>query len=666
MNYITPNKETHEYILGIDFGHGETSADYCNIQWSDSHGSLKIPDSIQILPGRPNIKSVLLLEEKNGNTNYYIGEQAISRYENPKYHKDSEKYLFYSYFKKVPSLMSDSEKDIMCSFMSEVYKQIRRQLPQLTDENHIVYIACPSNSKIWTQQEMKSYVDIALQAGIPIAKINDESFGIIRESRAAFLKARFDEHVKSCIKDGVLLIDFGSSTVDLTYYSSKIDKPIDDGSTTCGASKIEQTISKDLSEQFTRVQDAINLFPSAETAINLQIRKNKEEFYTSDMQDFYCNLPLAKYTAGQILESVDKYYQEDEIDDILKEYKNEITDCFLKFKKEYIKDKPIKLIFMTGGASNMGFVKNIAQSVFSNNAEFYKETNPSLTISNGIALAGRADLRAEELMLTLLNHDNVKKNEAFAGKVVDECVDRISSRIISDIADEYNNFENGDFTQVATLESKIKSAVNYIGYSTIISQVFKEKLISEVNESVIPKLNLIVGNFFPDEKIEQITSDRTFSSNITVSDTLNSCISSSMNAMSEGFFEASAKVIGNIIGFFMAIYLAMLEKVGTAIYDILKGNNVKRKTFDQIVDENLEELLFKFRNEKTTLNSSQRQKVNSDFKSKKEGYKLDIKSTLRSEFNSNSSFKSSVNKAYEEAVTQYIKEQISTARLMLN
>lgn len=69
--------------------------------------------------------------------------------------------------------------------MHEVYEQIKKQRQELKDDNHLVYIACPSNAKKWTEKELEEYAQIALEAGLPLAKI-DDNIGIIRESRAAF------------------------------------------------------------------------------------------------------------------------------------------------------------------------------------------------------------------------------------------------------------------------------------------------------------------------------------------------------------------------------------------------------------------------------------------------------------------------------------------------
>ena len=198
-SYVKPDKSKHVYVLGIDFGHGETSADICSIQWDTNFSQLTVPESIEIFNGVPAIKSILLIEKNGQEENVYIGQQAVSRYANPKFHTNDIEFFYYSYFKKIPSSMSDNDKKVMRTFMREVYKQIRKQRPELKDDNHLVYIACPSNSKIWTEEEVEKYAEIALEAGLPLAKVDEKNVGIIRESRAAFLKARSNIQYKSSL-----------------------------------------------------------------------------------------------------------------------------------------------------------------------------------------------------------------------------------------------------------------------------------------------------------------------------------------------------------------------------------------------------------------------------------------------------------------------------------
>ena len=49
---ITPNNKI-KYIIGIDFGHGETSAAYCSIDNDDD------PIDLEITPGRKSIPSAI-------------------------------------------------------------------------------------------------------------------------------------------------------------------------------------------------------------------------------------------------------------------------------------------------------------------------------------------------------------------------------------------------------------------------------------------------------------------------------------------------------------------------------------------------------------------------------------------------------------------------------
>ena len=37
-NLIIPDKNKHTYVVGIDFGHGETSAAICPIEWDKDAG----------------------------------------------------------------------------------------------------------------------------------------------------------------------------------------------------------------------------------------------------------------------------------------------------------------------------------------------------------------------------------------------------------------------------------------------------------------------------------------------------------------------------------------------------------------------------------------------------------------------------------------------------
>ena len=39
VQLVKPNKEKHKYVVGVDFGHGETSAAICELEWDKSAGT---------------------------------------------------------------------------------------------------------------------------------------------------------------------------------------------------------------------------------------------------------------------------------------------------------------------------------------------------------------------------------------------------------------------------------------------------------------------------------------------------------------------------------------------------------------------------------------------------------------------------------------------------
>lgn len=663
-SYVKPDKSKHVYVLGIDFGHGETSADICSIQWDTNFSQLTVPESIEIFNGVPAIKSILLIEKNGQEENVYIGQQAVSRYANPKFHTNDIEFFYYSYFKKIPSSMSDNDKKVMRTFMREVYKQIRKQRPELKDDNHLVYIACPSNSKIWTEEEVEKYAEIALEAGLPLAKVDEKNVGIIRESRAAFLKARSNIQYKSSIKEGLLLIDFGSSTVDLTYYSSRFtDKPIDDGDN-CGASHVEKGITKDLSQRYAVVSAAMKEVSSAQTAILLSVRDAKEYFFTYDSEDLEVVLNLPKFTKGKIDKSIEYFYSNDDIESILVDYVEDIRKSFVHFRDTHLNGKPIKLIFLTGGASRMDFVQRIAREVFDYKDDFYKETNPSLTISNGIALAGRADLRTHSMEQVLLQSE-VIRNADIASNTIEKTSSLIAQQVIEKVSGCYSSFASRSYDDnLESLENDVKRKVDSIYASSYLTSAYNDVLKEVANKEIIPKINNIVKDYFPDFEIEAIKSSSSFSLNVKSDSisTISSVISSSLNKIEEGLIEGVAKLVWNIGAGTIAAAEGVAVNIGIGLVNIFRDKPIDYVDVGDMVDE----VTFSFRDKKTKLSSSRRKYVENAFIENKSSYKssicLDIKSKLQSE----SSLKVQINNTGRNDIINYIKEQIQNARIMLN
>lgn len=660
-------------MIGIDFGHGETSADICEIQWNDNHSKLEAPEPLEILHNLRAIKSALLIEETREIEDdqlfkYYIGEEAIERYtsQHRRANTGDIRMSYYAYFKKTPSLMSDLDKEIMTIFMREVYGRIRQRCVQLTDNNHIVYIACPSNPQKWNDEELQLYCQLALNAGIPIAKIDDDSMGIIRESRAAFLKARSNPSSKASIREGILLVDFGSSTVDLTYYSSiHTDKPVDGGGD-CGASHFEIIIMEDLVKHNPNVNDAVTRIPASKTAILLSIREAKEKYFRYSEEELEVSLSLTKVTAGAIKGSIDEYYSSETIDSLLSDYKSSIKKCFSRFEQNVTHGKPIKLIFLTGGASRMGFVQDLAKEVFHYNDKVYIEPDPSLTISNGIALAGRADLRAYALRNKLLSSSGLA--EKISPDVLDVTADKVASSAIEIIEKNYKQFaESSSSLSISSLENDLTNSVKYIPCSSFLNNSFTDILRRRVNNLITKDLNNIVGNYFPDESIPQISPNRKFSVSSVSNTSIDTVIGDSVNSITEDFVEGSLKFIGGMIGLTATVAFSTVEWAGRKIRDYFASDGkVTSKRWDDIADEYAGDLIPEFRDKNTALDKSKREKVYAKFKENKISYHDTLKSSIKTDLERKQDLVSNINNGYTNESKGYIVEQIKRFRLMLN
>ena len=672
-DFVTPNKVKHQYILGIDFGHGETSADICNIQWDDNCLKLSAPEAVEIFNGQQTTISALLIEDgldinNEKTTNYYVGQQATDRYGNRHRQKTSGMTSqFYSYFKNIPSLMSETEKNVMLHFMQGIYQQIRNQRSELTDDNHVVYIACPSNAIKWTDEEMKEYAAIALEAGIPLAKIGTNNIGIIRESRAAFIKARSNPNSKTSVKEGILLIDFGSSTVDLTYYSSLLQKP-EDGGNDCGAQRVE----KEILDQLKRNSDLAATCcadKSGESATLLEIRQKKEAYYASNSLGLELEINAIKVTGGRIASGkIEAFYYPEDIDSILQQYKEELIRGFEEFRDKHLNSHPIRLVYMTGGASRMDFIKDIVREVFNYDGDFYRETNPSLSISNGIALAGRADMRSAALLEKLESDSSLSKD--IAAEVINATAESMTDAIVNKISEKYSSFANQSSDEnIAGLEKRIKEAIDSISLSAILSDKFKEILKMEVNKNVLPSLNSIVGEYFPDGSINNISSSRYISVPLSVNDRhYGSIVADSVNSISEGFWESAGKVAATVAGGIFSAAGGILAWGVGQVHDAFteKESNKWNVNGFEVFNDGCEVFTPNWRDKYTKLSKKQRQKVYSHFNGNKSSYTSGIKDKIKSALNTESLLKTKLNAAFKEETIKYIREQVDIVRLMLN
>lgn len=367
MKSITENTEL---IMGINFGSSETSAALYDLR---SHYIL----DLDILPRQKIVNSAVAILEQKGKEAISIGDDAI---QNSSLAKDFQKV-----FKKHPSEMNKAERERMVAFMKGVYAEILNSYPNFRNREHVIYVAGPSFS---FEKENEGYIKMAEDAGLPIS-------GIINKSVAAY----FHEMTKPDSKintqdDGALIVDFGFSTVDFTYFNSKLSKQIEDGFP-LDDSEVEKTLLRYAMENPSDIYmpEFAKLYGNDKESNAY----NRMLYQFSEAKKQFCryNLPIFKVLLDYLLPtSSDKtpiygwggiIIPKEKINEILRDrYIWQIKEYVKYFKVNKLKENKVTSIFLIGDASIMDFVRQIFMGTFNlDNEHCFLGCNPHV-ISQGI------------------------------------------------------------------------------------------------------------------------------------------------------------------------------------------------------------------------------------------------------------------------------------------
>lgn len=669
-NFVVPNPEQIEYIIGIDFGHGETSAAITRID------SKYDPEDIEITEGKKAIPSVMRIDSEGKIT---LGDEAVHQY-------TREGGNFYAYFKQSPNTLDEQEipnLHVMKLFMKSVYETIcYRRSGELMEgsiikQNHVVFIACPSKSQKWDDQAMQNYVQLALDAGLPIAGVSiDDKFtlsGIVRESRAAYIRMLQKDEAAQKSKEGILVVDYGSSTIDITYYKED-ENPVDKGYS-LGASIVEESIFNYLQEYHEDLDgdQAPDFLKSLKeqnfplyTGVLYKMRKQKETFYTNFSFADSIEISYNKFPRIYGKRKLDVEISKEILTQkILKDHIEDVKRAFVDFKENIIKDKPITLLVLTGGASRMNFVHDLAKSVFGN-VKMLPPQDPSLTVSNGIATAGRADIKLYYMAKELLNK---KIPDKVYQDVKNNTIENILNLVIAEVHRVYNNFKQGLSSplknNLADLEVLVKQNINSLKskYRFELDSAFRENLQKYINNEIQLDIQKYKDKYFPTYKISAPTKYNT-PQNISISftpenlNTINATIGDSVDEITDSFVEGVGKLAWNIIMGIIVIGVGGLINATRAIGNLFRDKPVKYID----IDKELDDVTLSLNDKNTILNDSKRKNVYDTFISKKENYKTSLKNDIS---NKMPSFKAECNATAKEIISQYIIDEINRIQLQI-
>ncbi len=476
---VHPDRKKHTYVIGIDFGHEETSAAFCPIEWDKPARELSFVQDLYLGRGSNKILSAISIDVDG---RAYIGEAAFSAV-------ISKNASFQVCFKKKPENIDGEQEQLMIRFMHEVYILIRENNEALfLDGNHIVFIATPSG---WDENAKDLYGQMAAKAGLPIA-------GVMSESRAAFVKAQ--QYVISGLPQyfgkGAVVADMGSSTFDFTYFGEGMSKPIDFGYN-CGASEVERIMYKDAKGEREDIASFEEKYPNLIAHLLFETRCIKEQYYEQPDFGIERTINFDNFVNDKQFKNTRMRfeYKPGALNKKLKDagYMKQIADDLDDFKDKHIPGRSIYTVFLTGWASRMDFIKELVKDRWNLPDEMVFRDNYPL--SERVAEVARADVRLGEI-----DFDRILRDAEACDLYTDfkdSLTNKITDKIMLAIAQSVKVFkENEEDCSLSGLKLIIK---NNIGedikhipewtkecYTTVFANKTKE---------LRDKLNRIVSNY---------------------------------------------------------------------------------------------------------------------------------------------------------------------------
>ena len=440
-------KDTISEVIGFDFGHAETAVTKANM------GAVTPPAVLKVQGRAPMVTAIA---ETGGRV--LVGEDA-STGRNP----EGLKVAF-----KSPRLKDPETRRPTKLFIQRIVEMLTEEGKIAGGAESLFVVGCPSG---WRGAVRRDYEALLQEAGM-------QQVRVVAESRAAFLTARESREISISLNElegSVLIIDIGSSTTDFTAVVHIEEKPVDFGSNELGAGILDKIILerslnaelRELFEEYPQYKDQCLLFS----------RKVKEDYFNSKntqrapVEDFK-KVGEKRISFDVEIGDVDmKEILSTPIFDYLQHPDEELRglDWPRFFWKELQRarqktvDNPPQMVLLTGGASQMDFVRQCCEEVFPS-AKVKMEGEPQFSIARGLAWAGRQDdkvgkfrkeiervLESGELQNTIQTASLKKLIEGIVNFLVPE-LERI-------ILSAFMDWRNGHISTLNEMESATESRI---------------------------------------------------------------------------------------------------------------------------------------------------------------------------------------------------------------
>jgi molecular chaperone DnaK (HSP70) len=366
-------------LFGFDLGDGESA-----VAWM-RFGSPVPPQLIEVA-GRKNFLTALGQHPSLGEL---IAEQALLA------GADRLHVRFKGNFPTRPLSAAHIE-----AFARVVLAELRKSGRAERPESCAFFIGCPSG---WADADRARYKKVFERAGY-------RNIRIISESRAAFMFVRESGELratKDTLDKPTLIVDAGSSTTDFTFVHRLESQPVDFGESLGGGLIDRALLDLNLrrSPNEARLREIFRLCPPYLARCELEARKVKEQYFTRRRAangarfEMPCESSVKVYYDDPPL-SLDLSADDGDIEAVLTRQMPQLSGLSIlsAFGKGFeraralLLETPPEVILLTGGASRMDFVAQIARDVFPR-AALLRGAEPEFAIARGLCHALDIDLK---------------------------------------------------------------------------------------------------------------------------------------------------------------------------------------------------------------------------------------------------------------------------------
>ncbi|HYR08625.1 MAG TPA: Hsp70 family protein, partial [Longimicrobium sp.] len=367
---------THRFreVIGLDLGHGETA-----VAWAALEGSAD-PAILEVNLRRTQVTAV----GRHPDFGIVVGERVLT--------VPGVRDIRIGFKARPPG--DPGYPVTLRDFVSE-YHRLILQGGQVSGEDEICYfVGCPSG---WSADEVRDYERMLHEAGLPHVRV-------VRESRAALLQAKESGRVTPAqLVSSVLVIDVGSSTVDVSHVHGGLQDEKLDAGMDLGAALIDRLIFSHTVAHSPRPQALATVLDDpahhdVRTRCEFACRKAKESFFADEeaYTRFGHAAPATTVTCGE--HAFTPQVTARRMDEILALPLAELggrswTGAFAELlcqADDALRSRGLSpaAVVLTGGAARMSFVERMCRERFPA-AALVRHPEPEEAVARGLARWGQ-------------------------------------------------------------------------------------------------------------------------------------------------------------------------------------------------------------------------------------------------------------------------------------